>query len=63
MRWARAAKRSCFAASPGLAPGASQTFYSGHDCLSGPHHAVVDPMDEVKESDESNNTADIDALC
>jgi hypothetical protein len=49
--------------SAGLAPGASQTFGSGHGCTFGPHHAVVDPMDQVKESDENNNTADIDVIC
>jgi hypothetical protein len=50
-------------ASPGLAPGASQTFGSGHGCAFGHHHAVVDPTDTVKESDEANNTADIDVIC
>jgi hypothetical protein len=49
--------------SAGLAPGASQTFGSGHGCTFGQHHAIVDPMDQVKESNESNNTADIDAIC
>jgi hypothetical protein len=47
----------------GLAPGASQTFSSGHGCVSGPHHAMVDPAGEVKESDENNNTADLDSIC
>ena len=49
--------------SAGLAPGASQTFSSGHGCTFGPHHAVVDAMDQVKESNENNNTADIDVIC
>jgi hypothetical protein len=49
--------------SAGLAPGASQTFGSGHGCTFGPHHAVVDPMDQVNESNENNNTADIDVIC
>jgi PLAT/LH2 domain-containing protein/CARDB protein len=49
--------------SQGLAAGASQTFSSGHGCTFGPHHAVVDSADEVKESDENNNTADIDVIC
>jgi len=49
--------------SAGLAPGASQTFSSGHGCTAGPHHAVVDPADRVKEADESNNTVDLDAIC
>ena len=49
--------------SAGLMPGASQTFNSGHGCGVGRLHAVVDPMDQVKESDENNNTADIDVIC
>ena len=49
--------------SAGLAPGASQTFGSGHGCAFGKHHAVVDPMDQVKESNENNNTGDIDVVC
>jgi hypothetical protein len=49
--------------SAGLASGASQTFNSGHGCMFGRHHAVVDPTDQVKESDENNNTADIDVIC
>ena len=49
--------------SAGLAPGASQTFSSGHGCTFGPHHAVVDALDQVMESNENNNTADIDVIC
>jgi subtilase family serine protease len=49
--------------SAGLAPGASQTFGFGHGGTFGPHHAVVDPMDQVNESNENNNTADIDVIC
>jgi hypothetical protein len=49
--------------SAGLAPGASQTFNSGHGCTFGPHHAEVDSMNQVMESNESNNTADIDVIC
>jgi hypothetical protein len=29
----------------------------------GPHHAVVDALDQVVESNENNNTADIDVIC
>ena len=49
--------------SAGLAPGASQAFSSGHGCTFGPHHAVVDAMDKVMESNENNNSADIDVIC
>jgi subtilase family serine protease len=34
-----------------------------HGCTFGPHHAVVDAMDQVVESNENNNTADIDVIC
>jgi hypothetical protein len=49
--------------STGLAAGASETFMSGHSCANGFFHAVVDTGDEVKESDETNNTADAQQLC
>ena len=49
--------------STGLAPGASQTFGSGHACTAGPHDAVVDSANQVTESSESNNTAHIDSIC
>jgi subtilase family serine protease len=49
--------------SAGLAPGASRTFSSGHGCTFGPHHAAVDAMDQVMESNENNNSADINVIC
>ena len=49
--------------STGLAPGASQTFGSGHACTAGPHDALVDSGSQVTESNESNNTAHIDSIC
>ena len=36
---------------------------SGHGCTFGPHHAEVDGMDQVSESNENHNTADIDVIC
>ena len=49
--------------SEGLAAGASQTFKSGTGCNGGAVHAVVDPGNLVRESDEDNNTADAQQIC
>lgn len=49
--------------SDGLAAGASVSFLSGHGCIEGKYHAVADAANEVAESDETNNTADVQQIC
>jgi hypothetical protein len=48
---------------PGLAAGAEVTYQSMHGCAGGDYHGVVDAAGEVAESNENNNTKDIQQIC